>query len=79
MPNRCSLSNASNVPPINMLHPHDFSAFEMLDRYIQHEYVDEETLSFGEWRGRWVLRRVSHLTPMRRYGSFSTKPPSPQS
>jgi hypothetical protein len=26
--------NASNVPLINMLYPHDFSAFEMLDRYI---------------------------------------------
>jgi hypothetical protein len=37
--------NASNVP-INMLYPHDFTAFEMLDRYIQHEYVDAEDFQF---------------------------------
>ena len=37
--------NASGVP-INMLYPHDFSAFEMIDRYIQHEYVDEADFEF---------------------------------
>jgi hypothetical protein len=37
--------NASGVP-INMLYPHDFSAFEMLDRYMQHEYVDPSDLEF---------------------------------
>jgi hypothetical protein len=31
--------NAS-VTPVNMLYPTDGSAFEMLDRFIQHEYVD---------------------------------------
>jgi hypothetical protein len=39
--------NASGVP-VNMLYPKDFSAFEMLDRYIQHEYVD---LADFEFRG----------------------------
>ena len=37
--------NASGVP-VNMLFPHDFSAFEMLDRYIQHEYVDPADFEF---------------------------------
>jgi hypothetical protein len=37
--------DASGVP-INMLYPHDFSAFEMLDRYLQHEYVDPADLEF---------------------------------
>jgi hypothetical protein len=37
--------NASNVP-VNMLYPNNFSAFEMLDRYIQHEYVDPADLEF---------------------------------
>ncbi len=37
--------NASNVP-VNMLYPHDFSAFEMIDRYIQHEYVDPADFEF---------------------------------
>jgi len=37
--------NASNVP-INMLYPHDFSAFQMLDRYFQHEYADPEDFEF---------------------------------
>jgi len=39
--------NASGVP-VNMLYPHDFSAFEMLDRYIQHEHVDDADF---EYRG----------------------------
>jgi hypothetical protein len=37
--------NASGVP-VNMLYPHDFTAFEMIDRYIQHEYVDTADLEF---------------------------------
>jgi hypothetical protein len=37
--------NASGVP-VNMLYPHDFSAFEMLDRYIQHEYADPADFEF---------------------------------
>jgi hypothetical protein len=37
--------NASGVP-INMLYPHDFSAFEMIDRFIQHEYVDPADFEF---------------------------------
>ena len=37
--------NASGVA-INMIYPHDFSAFEMLDRYIQHEYVDPADFEF---------------------------------
>jgi hypothetical protein len=37
--------NASGVR-INMLYPHDFSAFEMIDRYIQHEYVDPADFEF---------------------------------
>jgi hypothetical protein len=37
--------NASGVP-VNMLYPHDFSAFEMLDRYLQHEYVDPADFEF---------------------------------
>lgn len=37
--------NASGVE-VNMLYPHDFSAFEMLDRFIQHEYVDEQDFQF---------------------------------
>ena len=37
--------DASGIP-INMLYPHDFSAFEMLDRYIQHEYVDTSDFEF---------------------------------
>jgi hypothetical protein len=37
--------NASGVP-VNMLYPHDFSAFEMIDRYIQHEYVDPADFEF---------------------------------
>jgi hypothetical protein len=37
--------NASGVA-VNMLYPHDFTAFEMLDRYIQHESVDDADLEF---------------------------------
>jgi hypothetical protein len=37
--------NASGVP-VNMLYPHDFSAFEMIDRYIQHEYVNPADFEF---------------------------------
>jgi hypothetical protein len=37
--------NASGVP-INMLYPHDFSAFEMIDRYFQREYVDPVDFEF---------------------------------
>jgi hypothetical protein len=37
--------NASGVP-VNMLYPTDFSAFEMLDRYIQHEYADPADFEF---------------------------------
>jgi hypothetical protein len=37
--------NASNVP-VNMLYPHDFSAFQMLDRYFQHEHADPGDFEF---------------------------------
>ncbi len=38
-----ALPNASGAS-LNMLYPHDYTAFEMLDRFIQHEYADERDL-----------------------------------
>jgi hypothetical protein len=41
-------STVGNEPAtqVNILYPHDFSAFEMIDRYIQHEYEDPMDFEF---------------------------------
>jgi hypothetical protein len=54
--------NASNVP-INMLYPHDFTAFEMIDRYIQHEYVDPADFEFRGMAKALGIEKGKPFTP----------------
>jgi hypothetical protein len=54
--------NASGVP-VNMLYPHDFTAFEMLDRYIQHEFVDEADFEFRGMAAALGIVKGKPFTP----------------
>ena len=46
--------DASGVA-VNMLYPQDGTAFDMLSRFIEHEYVDPPTSKCAAWWRRWAL------------------------
>ena len=63
----------ASAVPANMLYPSDGSAFDMLNRFIQHEYADPADMEMRGMLAALGIEKGKPFNPIRARATFSTR------